>query len=93
MSLLAFKLNVRLHLTEREVNVSIDALHNSQGQLGGNLCKKVTMEYFTSFSSTTMRYRVCHNLTATVSKNKITFFTSVSLDVICKCHTCKTFFF
>lgn len=69
----AFQLKVRLHFTEREVRASIDPLHNSQGQLGGNLCKKVIMEYFTSFSSTTIRYQIYHNLTATVCKNKITF--------------------
>lgn len=51
----AFKPKVRLHFTEKEVSTSIDLLHNSEGQLGGNLCKKVIMEYFTSFS-TTMRY-------------------------------------
>lgn len=89
----AFKLKMRLHFTDKEGNASIDPLHNSQGQVGGSLCKKVIMEHFTYFSSIAMRYQVCHNLTATVCKNKILFFTSISLDVVCKCHTHKTVWF
>lgn len=74
------------------MHILISLLHNSQRQFGGNLFKKVIMEHFTSFSSITMRYQECHNLTAIVLKNKITFFTSISLDAICECHTYETDF-
>lgn len=88
----AFKPKMRLHFTEKEGNVTCDPLHNSQGQLGGNLCKKVIMEPFTSFSSIAMRYQVCHNLTDTLWKTKIMFFTSISLDVGCKYNIHKAVF-
>lgn len=74
------------------MHILISPLHNSQGQFGGNLFKKAIMEHFTSFSSIT-RYQECHNLTAIVLKNEITFFTSISLDAICKGHTYETNFF
>ena len=75
------------------MHILISLLHNSQGQFGGNRFKKVIMEHFTSFSSITVRYQVYHNLTAIVLRNEITFFTSISLDAVCECHTYETNFF
>lgn len=74
---------MRLHFTDKEGDACIDQPSTQfTGQFDGNLFKKGIMEHFTSFSSITMRYQECHNLTAIVLRNKITFFTSTSLDAV-----------
>jgi len=76
----------------KAIHILVSLLHNSQGQFGGNLFKKVITEHFPSFSSITKRYQECYNMTAIVLKNKITFFISISLAAICECHIWNPFF-